>query len=409
MKCVIVSHLWLSYFTLLCSATLSGLYVDNGIDQTVMQKVMTKQEKKDVEHEILNLLGLETRPRPVANSKTLGSSAPKFLLDVYKSLLDSPSGRTTRSEFNLSGRDLHAIDESDAIMSFVSQNRHVPGVRHERGKRLWFDVSEVPPDEAVVGAELRLYQTSNYSTHSDDNFTVTVYQVLFDDDGQKELEYVDSTNTTINQEGWRIFNLTGPLISWIAFPNANRGLYLSVHQSGKQEHEMRPEDIGIVSTVDKGEVEKQPFMVAFLKSSGGRRVRKTREARRKKKTEHSETSYSRNPLLDSPSHWSTRSCQIQTLFVSFRDLEWQNWIIAPEGYSAYYCSGECNFPLNAHMNATNHAIVQTLVHLMNPIQVPKPCCAPTKLTPISVLYFLDETNVILKKYRNMVVKSCGCH
>lgn len=42
-------------------------------------------------------------------------------------------------------------------------------------------------------------------------------------------------------------------------------------------------------------------------------------------------------------------------------------------------------------------------------QVPKPCCAPTKLSPISVLYFLDDSNVNLKKYKNMVVKSCGCH
>lgn len=39
----------------------------------------------------------------------------------------------------------------------------------------------------------------------------------------------------------------------------------------------------------------------------------------------------------------------------------KDWIIAPEGYAANYCDGECSFPLNAHMNATNHAIVQTLV------------------------------------------------
>lgn len=39
----------------------------------------------------------------------------------------------------------------------------------------------------------------------------------------------------------------------------------------------------------------------------------------------------------------------------------QDWIIAPEGYAAYYCEGECAFPLNNYMNATNHAIVQTLV------------------------------------------------
>ena len=104
-----------------------------------------------------------------------------------------------------------------------------------------------------------------------------------------------------------------------------------------------------------------------------------------------------------------RGCQKRVLRVSFRDLNWQDWIIAPDGYEAYYCHGECSFPLNSHMNATNHAIVQTLVHLMKPDQVPKPCCAPTKLSGISVLYFDESSNVILKKYRNMVVKSCGCH
>lgn len=48
----------------------------------------------------------------------------------------------------------------------------------------------------------------------------------------------------------------------------------------------------------------------------------------------------------------------------------QDWIIAPEGYAANYCDGECSFPLNAHMNATNHAIVQTLVR---PTHTGLPC------------------------------------
>jgi hypothetical protein len=74
----------------------------------------------------------------------------------------------------------------------------------------------------------------------------------------------------------------------------------------------------------------------------------------------------------------------------------KDWIIAPEGYEAFYCDGDCSFPLHAQMNATNHAIVQTLAHLMNPTQVPKPCCAPTKLSAIQVLYFDDSSNAILK-------------
>lgn len=105
-------------------------------------------------------------------------------------------------------------------------------------------------------------------------------------------------------------------------------------------------------------------MIKPKKDNGHHNTRTKRQTqqKRKRKSEH------RNPLLHPGDH-NPRSCQIQTLYVSFKDLKWQDWIIAPDGYGAFYCSGECNFPLNAHMNATNHAIVQTLVHLMHPTKV----------------------------------------
>lgn len=111
------------FFCVLClvSARLSGIYYDNGVDQTVIQRFLTRQEKREVEHEMLTLLGLPSRPRPRQSLPVhLGSSAPKFLLDVYKSL-DNPTVRTVRSEFSLSGKDQQAIDESDIIMSFIPQ------------------------------------------------------------------------------------------------------------------------------------------------------------------------------------------------------------------------------------------------------------------------------------------------
>ena len=60
------------------------------------------------------------------------------------------------------------------------------------------------------------------------------------------------------------------------------------------------------------------------------------------------------------------------------------------------------------MNATNHAIVQTLVSLMRPSRVPLPCCAPTAMDPLSVLY-TDENQVFLRKFKDMIVTACGCH
>ncbi|KAK0171257.1 hypothetical protein PV328_009007 [Microctonus aethiopoides] len=402
------------------SSRMSGLYIDNGYDQTVVHHVATTQEKRNVEHEILNLLGLPDRPKnTIGKVPQVKRSAPKFLLDIYKNALgEDDEGKPvaptklqhhTDGEFDLTGQDLRAIDQSDVIMTFAAHNHHVPGVRHERGKRLWFDVSEVPPGENIIGAELRLYRTMEMKHRRNrGSFMITAYRVLRVEDGSKELQYIDSINTTSGKEGWLTLNISSCLQHWVNNQEGNRGLYLSVHPADRSVHEMRPEDVGIVGF--RGDADKQPFMVGFFKSSGIRekKVRQKRDARRRRKSESSSLEY-RNPYTDPAIQYNSRTCKIQTLYVSFRDLQWQDWIIAPDGYDAYYCSGECNFPLNAHMNATNHAIVQTLVHLVNPGKVPKPCCAPTKLSAISVLYFLDESNVILKKYKNMVVKSCGCH
>lgn len=108
-------------------AALSGLYIDNGVDQTVIQRVMTLKEKQEVQHEILSLLGLPDRPQPkrIVTRRAVKSSAPNFLLNVYKSMLDSPSPRTARSEFNLSEKDLQSIDESDMIISFTGHRKSI--------------------------------------------------------------------------------------------------------------------------------------------------------------------------------------------------------------------------------------------------------------------------------------------
>lgn len=45
-------------------------------------------------------------------------------------------------------------------------------------------------------------------------------------------------------------------------------------------HEIRPEDIGLVST--KGDDEKQPFMVAFLKATNHVKVRARRDTKMKR-------------------------------------------------------------------------------------------------------------------------------
>lgn len=101
-------------------------------------------------------------------------------------------------------------------------------------------------------------------------------------------------------------------------------------------------------------------------------------------------------------------CQRHPLYVDFTDVGWDDWIVAPPGYDAYYCHGDCPFPVAEHLNSTNHAIVQTLVNSMNPTAVPKACCVPTELAPISMLYLDEDNKVVLKNYQDMQVLGCGC-
>lgn len=108
---------------------ISGLYVDNGYDQTIIHRVVDQRQKREVQHEILNLLGLPDRPRnAIGRPPQVKRSAPKFLLDIYENALgededDKPmTSRHKAGEFDLSGQDLKAIDQSDVIMTFMARS-----------------------------------------------------------------------------------------------------------------------------------------------------------------------------------------------------------------------------------------------------------------------------------------------
>ncbi|CAD7679488.1 unnamed protein product [Nyctereutes procyonoides] len=95
-------------------------------------------------------------------------------------------------------------------------------------------------------------------------------------------------------------------------------------------------------------------------------------------------------------------CHRHQLFINFQDLGWHKWIIAPKGFMANYCHGDCPFFLTPSLNSSNYAFLQALMHAVDP-EIPQAVCIPTKLSPISMLYQDNDDNVILHHYEDMVV------
>ncbi|XP_028297177.1 inhibin subunit beta Ab [Gouania willdenowi] len=105
-------------------------------------------------------------------------------------------------------------------------------------------------------------------------------------------------------------------------------------------------------------------------------------------------------------------CCKRQFYVNFKDIGWSDWIIAPSGYHANYCEGECpshmqglgSSSLSFHSTVINHYRMRGY----SPFQNLKSCCVPTRLRPMSMLYYNEEQKIIKKDIQNMIVEECGC-
>jgi nodal len=99
-------------------------------------------------------------------------------------------------------------------------------------------------------------------------------------------------------------------------------------------------------------------------------------------------------------------CQRHDFDIDFADIGWDKWIIYPKRYNAYYCMGRCPTPVEKSYSPTNHAILQGLIRLGNTI-IPRPCCVPTKLRPLSMLYY-EYDEIVVRQHEDMIATECGC-
>lgn len=137
-------------------------------------------------------------------------------------------------------------------------------------------------------------------------------------------------------------------------------------------------------------------------------IRKQRkENRNGQKDENLKADITNNEI---PLSASEGNCARHHLTVNFRNLGWGNFVIAPAQYDAYYCAGTCDIPEKEDISPSNHAAILNVMNALgaSPVPLPTQCCVPDKMRPISLLYFNDEEQVVLKTFSDMRVMSCSC-
>uniref|UniRef100_A0AAY4BKI8 TGF-beta family profile domain-containing protein n=1 Tax=Denticeps clupeoides TaxID=299321 RepID=A0AAY4BKI8_9TELE len=274
---------------------------------------------------------------------------------------------------------------------------------------LLFNVS-IPHREHVVTAQLRLYVLIKhghryYNTMGHKVTVLEVQRGRGEAGGEKTIKEVLVNQQVIGgKSGWESFDLSSAVKRWRK--SHYTAHLLEVHiQSADFEIDWSPEG------------KHSPVIIVFSDDQS----KDLHEDKREHKDiyVHDEQDYDTSaPAHPKPTYDRTsrirRSadsnyCRKISLYIEFKDIGWDTWIVAPSGYQANVCKGLCSIPLTKDVTPTKHAIVQTLFSLKSPQNVSPACCVPTKLDPISLLYKDDSGIITYKhKYEEMVVAECGC-
>ncbi|CAM4629028.1 unnamed protein product [Lepidochelys olivacea] len=339
---------------------------------------------------LLKSLGLSAKPTPRAPAPVPAVLWRIFQRRALPSPGDTAPGRACRvEEFNVPGNIIRVFADQG---HFIHSGEPKTFLCLE--KRLYFNFSVLEEGEQLTMAQLEInFSHNSYHTSSGRQvFELRLYQAL-----QMSLRGMPShmySHKLLGAQSFAqlhkslLFSLTEVAKGWRT-PSKNLGLILEISVgSGDSALALPPRRLqNLCASIDS-------FLATSLLVVSLNQ--KQCQASRKRRSSYY------TPVTPS------NLCKPRRLYISFSDVGWENWIIAPQGYMANYCLGECPFPLTAELNSTNHAILQTMVHSLDPEGTPQPCCVPVRLSPISILYYDNHDNVVLRHYEDMVVDECGC-
>lgn len=397
-------------FLFLACVLVKGIVTADSTDtgNSLLDKALSNYNDKDrqniiqnFESKLLQIFGLKRRPKPSANIKI-----PQHMLDLYNlHNSDSPDFAFANSK----------AGSANTVRSHLHKElQGSVSCKDDNCVTMFFDVSNIPDEELLNAAELRVYidkysaSSNNITKRKNHRHKVEVHEIMQPGNANSEAvtRLIDVKHVLAKNATWVPLDIHPAVLKWRKTPKLNHGIEVRVSSSKLSPSFSNFKHVRLrrSASIEESKWHSQrPILVTYTDDQVQSRTKRAANKKKNKKKNRK-----RKNRRKKKKKKFTKACSKKPLYVDFDKVGWNDWIVAPSGYNAFYCDGECRWPYDDHLNATNHAIVQDLMNSIHPRSVPRPCCVPTELKPISLLYIDEHDKVVLKAYQDMVVEGCGC-